>query len=536
AGKIKGCEHLLEWAEPVRNHIWHCAEICDGDVEELKTYKQFGKPQLHASKVCTKEDFLYLCKAASEQQKKDAKKQFGASIRSTWCSSPGTVETSSMDQKLQDIFFAAFILEESLLSFGSNQLNGTNPEFLDFDEDLTDEIFGSEFVSFVKSVGTKCTEFCGPVGLSHYSCTVGNLNHSNKINIKDAKKQFGASIRSTWCSSPGTVETSSMDQKLQDIFFAAFILEESLLSFGSNQLNGTNPEFLDFDEDLNFQIRHNALQKGNDFLFNGSNGENFIKIPQANLDQHSVVLGLAYNDLSDLLSNYSADTDEEGNKTRILDSIIMSAVIDPQPEFLTENVTLVFKNKKADRKNRTCVFWSFSKDRFGGWSSEGCQTNMIFDNQTECVCNHMTHFAVLMDFADNSADGKDKTRSSDEHGKILTILTQVGMALSLTGVVLTVIGYTQLTDRHSPLCHIRVSLTSCIGAGHVIFFAGIDATENKAVCVAVAALLQYFLMASFSWMLIEGIYIYLFVVKVYNIADKIFRYHGFCWGKVQYHS
>ncbi|XP_022805295.1 adhesion G protein-coupled receptor E2-like [Stylophora pistillata] len=369
-----------------------------------------------------------------------------------------------------------------------------------------------------------------------YSCTVGNLNHSNKINIKDAKKQFGASIRSTWCSSPGTVETSSMDQKLQDIFFAAFILEESLLSFGSNQLNGTNPEFLDFDEDLNFQIRHNALQKGNDFLFNGSNGENFIKIPQANLDQHSVVLGLAYNDLSDLLSNYSADTDEEGNKTRILDSIIMSAVIDPQPEFLTENVTLVFKNKKADRKNRTCVFWSFSKDRFGGWSSEGCQTNMIFDNQTECVCNHMTHFAVLMDFADNSADGKDKTRSSDEHGKILTILTQVGMALSLTGVVLTVIGYTQLTDRHSPLCHIRVSLTSCIGAGHVIFFAGIDATENKAVCVAVAALLQYFLMASFSWMLIEGIYIYLFVVKVYNIADKIFRYHGFCWGKVQYHS
>ena len=55
----------------------------------------------------------------------------------------------------------------------------------------------------------------------------------------------------------------------------------------------------------------------------------------------------------------------------------------------------------------------------------------------------------------------------------------------------------------------------------------------QAACVAVAALMQYFLMASFCWMLVEGIYIYLFVVKVYNISDKIHRYHGFCWGEEQ---
>ena len=55
----------------------------------------------------------------------------------------------------------------------------------------------------------------------------------------------------------------------------------------------------------------------------------------------------------------------------------------------------------------------------------------------------------------------------------------------------------------------------------------------QAACVAVAALMQYFLMASFCWMLVEGIYIYLFVVKVYNISDKIRRYHGFCWGEEQ---
>ena len=53
----------------------------------------------------------------------------------------------------------------------------------------------------------------------------------------------------------------------------------------------------------------------------------------------------------------------------------------------------------------------------------------------------------------------------------------------------------------------------------------------QAGCVAVAALMQYFLMGSFCWMLVEGIYIYFFVVKVYNITDEMHRYHYFCWGE-----
>ena len=52
----------------------------------------------------------------------------------------------------------------------------------------------------------------------------------------------------------------------------------------------------------------------------------------------------------------------------------------------------------------------------------------------------------------------------------------------------------------------------------------------QAACVAVAALLQYFLMAFFCWMLVVGIYIYLFLVKVYSITDKMYYYHGSCWG------
>ena len=52
----------------------------------------------------------------------------------------------------------------------------------------------------------------------------------------------------------------------------------------------------------------------------------------------------------------------------------------------------------------------------------------------------------------------------------------------------------------------------------------------KAVCVTVVALMHYFLMAAFCWMLVEGIHLYLFVVKVSNINTKMHMYHVISWG------
>ena len=53
---------------------------------------------------------------------------------------------------------------------------------------------------------------------------------------------------------------------------------------------------------------------------------------------------------------------------------------------------------------------------------------------------------------------------------------------------------------------------------------------SQALCVLAAAFLQYFLMAAFCWMLVEGIYFFLFVVKVYNINTKMHMYHFISWG------
>ena len=37
-------------------------------------------------------------------------------------------------------------------------------------------------------------------------------------------------------------------------------------------------------------------------------------------------------------------------------------------------------------------------------------------------------------------------------------------------------------------------------------------------------------MAAFCWMMVEGVYLYLFAMKVYNIGDKMHTYHIISWG------
>ena len=52
----------------------------------------------------------------------------------------------------------------------------------------------------------------------------------------------------------------------------------------------------------------------------------------------------------------------------------------------------------------------------------------------------------------------------------------------------------------------------------------------QAICITVAVLTQYFVMAAFCWMLVEGIYFYLLIVKVHNISNRLIVYHFMAWG------
>ena len=53
----------------------------------------------------------------------------------------------------------------------------------------------------------------------------------------------------------------------------------------------------------------------------------------------------------------------------------------------------------------------------------------------------------------------------------------------------------------------------------------------QGLCIFVAGLIHYFYLVAFAWMLFEGVYLYLMVVKVFNTEIKMRLFYAVAWGK-----
>ena len=56
-----------------------------------------------------------------------------------------------------------------------------------------------------------------------------------------------------------------------------------------------------------------------------------------------------------------------------------------------------------------------------GWSGQGCHVKSLDDFRTECTCNHLTHFAVLMQFNSKRTGSKVNSISKISSRGMLTI-------------------------------------------------------------------------------------------------------------------
>ena len=59
----------------------------------------------------------------------------------------------------------------------------------------------------------------------------------------------------------------------------------------------------------------------------------------------------------------------------------------------------------------------------------------------------------------------------------------------------------------------------------------VNPVSLQELCVFVAAMIHYFYLVGFAWMLFEGVYLYLMVVKVFNTVIRLRLFYGVAWGK-----
>ncbi|NXF39336.1 AGRG6 protein, partial [Nyctibius bracteatus] len=199
---------------------------------------------------------------------------------------------------------------------------------------------------------------------------------------------------------------------------------------------------------------------------------------------------------------------------------------------LPDYVKVTIKHTKIQEDPKpTCVFWDMNKNGgSGGWNPAGCQVDTESNvNETICLCNHLTHFGVLMDLQ------RTVTQIDSQNTKVLTFITYIGCGISAifsAATLLTYIAFEKL--RRDYPSKILMNLSTALLFLNLIFLLDgwIASFDIDGLCIAVAALLHFFLLATFTWMGLEAIHMYIALVKVFNtyIRRYILKFCIIGWG------
>ncbi|XP_078089018.1 adhesion G-protein coupled receptor G7-like isoform X2 [Mustelus asterias] len=206
-------------------------------------------------------------------------------------------------------------------------------------------------------------------------------------------------------------------------------------------------------------------------------------------------------------------------------------------EGVLNGVELLFNPKYNSTEyfihDHACVFWDYDVD---DWNTAGCSKSTDEFGYLRCHCNHTTNFAVLMSFRQNYT-----------YTEPLSIVSYVGCGFSIAGLTIT-IAFQIITRqaRKTSLTWVTVSLCASMFMVNLIFISGINNpnaqnersaannTENIILssdrsnppevysCTAAAAILHYFLMATFTWSALYGAQMYVLLVRVFKPLPRHF--------------
>ncbi|XP_035506328.2 adhesion G-protein coupled receptor G4 isoform X1 [Scophthalmus maximus] len=257
-----------------------------------------------------------------------------------------------------------------------------------------------------------------------------------------------------------------------------------------------------------------------------------ISLPSAIHDfftRNSTRVQFQFYGTDDLFQDPNTNSATQGGWT--LNSYIVSASINNcHVSNLKERVVVTLNHQKLKQPEDEvkCMFWDFGKNRGqGGWNSEGCETWSISSHQTSCLCDHLTHFAVLL--------GVSRAPISEADSQILTVISFLGCGVSSIFLGITLLTYLAFEKlRRDYPSKILINLSAALLGLNMFFLldSWLSSFSIYGLCIATAATLHYFLLASFTWMGLEAVHMYLALIKVFNIyvPSYILKFCIVGWG------
>ncbi|XP_067327817.1 adhesion G-protein coupled receptor G4 [Anolis sagrei] len=223
--------------------------------------------------------------------------------------------------------------------------------------------------------------------------------------------------------------------------------------------------------------------------------------------------------------------DSSFEDTKLNSYVVGASLEDTSVRNLKEPVNVILQHLEPNVNNASvhCVFWDFSKNGGdGGWNSSGCESVHSDANYTICNCSHLTHFGVLLDIFQNPVENEADNWN-------LTLISNVGCGISSIFLGLALIIYLSIDKLHQDHPS-RILINLCFALLMLnltfLFDPWLSSFQKRGLCISVAVVLHYFLLASFTWMGLEAIHMYYALVRVFNIyvTHYILKLSVIGWG------
>lgn len=205
---------------------------------------------------------------------------------------------------------------------------------------------------------------------------------------------------------------------------------------------------------------------------------------------------------------------EAHTDAKILTDVVSISIDNEIIKDLSEPIKIGFHHDVIPKTHsRKCVSWDTRKDPLKvNWSVEGCETQVKGEKQTECHCNHLTYFTVLVQLEPKPV----------RHLLALTAITSLGCAVSLISCIVLIVYLCTKSRRPKELSiPIHMGLAVSLALLNLLFFStGVLANVWESMCSWVGAALHYALLSSLTWMGIEVFHTFWLVQMVFSPTPK----------------
>ncbi|XP_060568535.1 uncharacterized protein LOC132727141 isoform X2 [Ruditapes philippinarum] len=444
---------------------------------------------------------------------------------------PNDIKTCTISVQALDIVYPTSITTLSLVIEFRRCLSDTDYRHIQWDTGIPGETSKHNCPTGYKG---NVTRFCSKTGIYQdpvYNCTKTSIENIYDKFI-DAKKTGHVNIVDVLDELSN--ETSDTDENssllIGDINVAVNTLAQivDVVTFNTTNLENVTDSYiqtinniLDESTAQTWKVNINQTGTGADVVLKTT--DRFVEkiltssknvtaeISKSNLCTAESFSGIMYRNLSLIIPSSANKTNITMSDDLQLNAPVISFTFYPNiKRQLVSPVEIQFQLYNNSLDNARCSFWKESKSEMsqGYWSDEGCRLKK-YDKEEEvvvCVCDHLTNFAVLM--------SPSKHQIEEEHKEALSVISMIGCIVSMICLVLNVAIHAFFWRFIKSVRYIiHMNLSCWLIVAYILFLAGINRTENKGVCIAMAVLLHLVFLIVFFGMLTEGCYLSYTVLK-----------------------